>query len=44
MAEKIQYGNFHVELSCYFDFKFLVALSDCQKQCKRLTEEKVITE
>ena len=31
MFDKIQYGNSHGELSCYFGFKFLVPLSDCQQ-------------
>ena len=31
MVDKIQYGNYHVELSCYFGFKLLVPLSDCQQ-------------
>ena len=31
MVDKIQYGNYHRELSCYFDFKFLAPLSDCQQ-------------
>ena len=44
MVDKIQYGNYHGELSCYFGFKFLVPLSDCQQivqKKKRLTEEKI---
>ena len=28
MVDKIQYGNYHEELSCYFGFKSLVLLSD----------------
>ena len=28
MVDKIQFGNYHGELSCYFDFKFMVPLSD----------------
>ena len=31
MVDKIQYGDYHGELSCYFGFKFLVPLSDCQQ-------------
>ena len=31
MIDKIQYDNYHGELSCYFDFKFLVPLSDANK-------------
>ena len=31
MVDKIQYGNYHGELSCYFGFKLLVPLSDCQQ-------------
>ena len=31
MVDKIQYGNYHGKLSCYFGFKFLVPLSDCQQ-------------
>ena len=31
MVHKIQYGNYHGELSCYFGFKFLVSLSDGQQ-------------
>ena len=31
MVDKIQYGNHRGELSCYFGFKFLVPLSDCQQ-------------
>ena len=31
MFGKIHYGNYHGELSCYFDLKFLVPLSDSQQ-------------
>ena len=31
MVDKIQYGNYHRELSCLFGFKLLVPLSDCQQ-------------
>ena len=31
MVDKIQYSNYFGELSCYFDFIFLVPLSDCQQ-------------
>ena len=31
MVDKIQYSNYLGELSCYFDFMFLVLLSDCQQ-------------
>ena len=31
MVDKIQYGSYHGELSCYFGFKCLVSWSDCQQ-------------
>ena len=31
MVGKMQYSNYHGELPCYFGFKFLVPLSDCQQ-------------
>ena len=31
MVDKIQYGNYHGELSFFFGFKFLVPLSDYQQ-------------
>ena len=44
MFDKIQYGNYHRELSCYFGFKFLVPLSDCQQVVQTFDRRKIIME
>ena len=40
MVDKIQYGNYHGELSCYFGFKFLVPLSDWQQTVQTFSRRK----
>ena len=44
MVDKIQYGSYHRELFCYFGFKFLVPLSDCQQIAQRFDRKKIIIE
>ena len=44
MVDKIQYGNHHGELSCFFGFKFLVSSSDLQQIVQTFGRRKIIME